>query len=63
MTCLGRVDQQSARVHRPSLLESGAPDEVERMVLSSAVSAESWCFWGLFFWKELGWLLTGDIGT
>jgi len=40
MTCLGQVDQQFARVHRSDLLESRAPDEVERMVLFSAVSAE-----------------------
>jgi len=48
MTCLDRVDRWSTRVHRPDLRESGAPDEVERLVLLSAVSAESWCFWGLF---------------
>jgi len=44
MTCLGRVDRQSARVHRSGLLGSGAPDEAKRMVLSSAVSAECWHF-------------------
>jgi len=59
MTCLGQVGQQYAQVHRQDLLESGAPDEAERVVLFSAISAESWCFWGLFSWDELGWLLTG----
>jgi hypothetical protein len=41
--CLDRMDQWSIRVHRPCMLEFGAPDEVERMVLLFAVSAESWC--------------------
>jgi hypothetical protein len=54
MTCLGQVGQQYAQVHRQDLLESGAPDEAERVVLFSAISAESWCFWGLFSWDELG---------
>ena len=44
MTCLDRVDRWSARVHQPDLRVSRALDEVERLVLLSAVSAESWCF-------------------
>jgi hypothetical protein len=33
---------------------SGMLDEVERMVLSSVTSAESWCSLDLFSWVELG---------
>ena len=40
-------------------VEFGAPDEVERMVLPSAVSAESWFLSELLSWVELCWLLTG----
>jgi len=43
MTCLGQTDQRSVQVHRLGLHEFGVPDEVERMVLLFAVSAESWC--------------------
>jgi len=44
MTCLDRVDQWFGWVQQPDLLESGAPDEVERLVLLSSISAQSWCF-------------------
>jgi len=41
MMCLDQMDRWSVQVHRSGLLESRAPDEVERMVLLSTVSAES----------------------
>ena len=43
MTYLDQMGRWSVQVHRPGLLESGAPDEVEKMVLVFTVSAESWC--------------------
>ena len=53
------MDRWSVQVHRPGLLEFGASDEVETMVLPSAISAGFWCLSGLFSWVELGWPLTG----
>jgi len=58
MTCPGQTDRLSIQVHRPVLLDFGAPNEVERMVLPSAISAESWCLSEHSSWVELCWLLT-----
>jgi len=57
MTCLGQTDQLSVQVHRPVQLDLGVLDEVEKTVLLSAVSAETWCLLELSSWVELYWLL------
>jgi len=43
MTYLDQMDRWSVQVHRLGLLEFGALDEVERMVLLFVVSAKSCC--------------------